>query len=343
MGTRYEQLTLAERIELYRLYKQGEPMRAIAKALGRSVSTVSREFARNSRPTKAWPGGYEPARANDLAQRRRRWDNRFKLTKKPQLQTHVREQLLRGWSPEEISGRLALEHGRCIVSHESIYRFLYHRSAQKDYWHRLLPRHKSRRGRLGQRGGSSILRIKHRVPIAERRPEISTRLDPGHWEADLMLFARYGQAVLVTHERRSRVLIASRQPNKAALPVVGHLLRQFAMLPPSLRQTLTLDNGTEFAQHHRLNQQLGMAPYFCDPHAPWQKGGIENAIGRMRRTLPRKTDLATLSPPELDVLVAAYNHTPRKCLGFRTPAEIFRGFLEPLHFKRECTFPRARE
>ena len=269
MGTRYEQLTLAERIELYRLYKQGEPMRAIAKALGRSVSTVSREFARNSRPTKAWPGGYEPARANDLAQRRRRWDNRFKLTKKPQLQTHVREQLLRGWSPEEISGRLALEHGRCIVSHESIYRFLYHRSAQKDYWHRLLPRHKSRRGRLGQRGGSSILRIKHRVPIAERCPEISTRLDPGHWEADLMLFARYGQAVLVTHERRSRVLIASRQPNKAALPVVGRLLRQsqccrplFGKRSPSItalnsRSTTGLTNSSAWRPIFAIRMRLG--------------------------------------------------------------------------------------
>jgi len=81
----------------------------------------------------------------------------------------------------------------------------------------------------------------------------------------------------------------------------------------------------------------------CDPHAPWQKGGIENAIGRMRRRLPRKTDLARLSASQLDALVATYNHTPRKCLGFQTPAEVFCGFLEPLHFKRECTFPPTRK
>lgn len=198
MGTRYEQLTLTERIELDRLYKQGESVRAIARALQRSPSTVSREIARNSRPTKAWSRGYEPARAEDLARRRRRWDNRFKLTKKPKLQAHVREQLLQGWSPEQICGRLRLQHGRCVISHESIYRFIYHRSAQKDYWHRLLPRHKSRRGRLGRRGGSPVEHIKHRVPIHARSAAVNARMTPGHWEADLMLFAQYGQAILVT-------------------------------------------------------------------------------------------------------------------------------------------------
>jgi IS30 family transposase len=144
MGTRYEQLTLAERIERYRLHKQGESMRTIARAMGRSVSTVSRELRRNSTPTKAWTGGYEPARAEALTERRRRWNDRFKLTKEPALQAHVREHLKLGWSPEQISGRLYREHGRCVISHESIYRFIYHRSAQKDDWHRLLPRHKSR-------------------------------------------------------------------------------------------------------------------------------------------------------------------------------------------------------
>ncbi|MBC7944767.1 MAG: IS30 family transposase [Burkholderiales bacterium] len=341
METQYEHLTLAERIELYRLSKQGASMRAIARALGRSPSTVSRELLRNSRPTRAWSGGYEPARAEDLAQRRRRWDGRFKLTRDAPLRAHVREHLLLGFSPEQISGRLRLEHGHGVVSHESIYRFIYHCSAQKDYWHRLLPRHKSRRGRLGKRGGSPVTHIAHRVPIHDRCPGVNTRADAGHWEGDLMLFSRYGQAVLFTHERHSRVLFGSRQPNKAAAPVADRLLRQFKALPPELRQTLTFDNGTEFSYHYRLNQELGMATYFCDPHAPWQKGGIENAIGRMRRTLPRKTDLATLDDQVFDALIATYNHTPRKCLGFRTPAEVFCNQL--LHFKRECTFRPAPE
>jgi IS30 family transposase len=343
MAKTYQHLSLSERIDLYRMRGEGKSLRAIAQSLGRSPGTVSRELKRNSPPTKAWPGGYAPARAQQLAERRRRWDGRFKLTRQAPLRDFVRARLLAGWSPEQIAGTLRGEAGRCVVSHEAIYRFIYHRSAQKDYWHRLLPRHKSRRGRLGQRGGSPVEHIQHRVPIQERPAEINARTTPGHWEGDLMLFARYGQAILITHERCSRLLLANRQPNKAAAPVVRHLLGQFEPLPPGLRQSLTVDNGTEFAWHYQLNRQLGMATYFCDPHAPWQKGGIENAIGRMRRTLPRKTDLAKLSASQLDALVAAYNHTPRKCLGFRTPAEVFCGFLKLLHFKRECSFPPSRE
>jgi IS30 family transposase len=340
--SRYQHLTLSERIELYRLYKSGSSVRAIARALGRSASTVSRELDRNSEPTKVWDQGYEPARAQGLAERRRHWDARFKLSRDDLLRAYVRERLEAGWSPEQIAGALRDQSGHCVISHESIYRFIYHRSAQKDYWHRLLPRRKSRRGRLGQRGGSPVDFIRLRVPLHERPAAANNRTARGHWEGDLMLFARYGQAILVTHERRSRLLLATRQPSKQADPVARQLLRQFQALPKALRRSLTLDNGTEFAYHYRLHR-LGMATYFCDPHAPWQKGGIENAIGRMRRRLPRKTDLATLEPHQLDQLVAAYNHTPRKCLGFKTPAAVFCAGLKPLHFKRECTFRRLPE
>jgi IS30 family transposase len=228
---------------------------------------------------------------------------------------------LAGWSPEQIAGRLRRLHGRTLISHESIYRFIYHRSAQKDYWHRLLPRRKSRRGQLGQRGGSSVQHLQHRVPIHDRPPQASDRSHPGHWEADLMLFRKYGQAVLVAHERSSRHLRLIRQPNKAARPVLASLLRLLAPLPAALRQSITFDNGTEFAAHYQLTQRLGLPTFFCDPHKPWQKGGIENAIGRMRRHLPRKTDLATLHPRHLQACVQRYNNTPRKCLHFLTPHE----------------------
>lgn len=343
MGTTYSHLSLNERIELYRLRREGQSLRAIAKALGRSAGTISRELARNSDSTKAWDGGYDPARAQALSARRRRWDARFKLARNTHLRSYVHARLVAGWSPEAIAGHLRAHSGQCVISHESIYRFVYYRSAQKDYWHRLLPRRKSRRGRLGARGGSPVERIYARIPIAQRPAEVQQRKVAGHWEGDLMLFARYRQAILVTHERNSRLLLANRQPNKAATPVVRQLLRQFAALPKSMRRSVTFDNGTEFAFHHRLNTQLGMATYFCDPHAPWQKGGIENAIGRLRRTLPRKTDLATLSTRKFNNLLAAYNHTPRKCLAFKTPAQVFCEHLNVLHFNRECTFPLARE
>jgi len=343
MGRCYGQLSLNERIEIYRLHADGRSTRWIARFLGRSGSTISRELRRNSVPTKVWPGGYDAVRAHKLAERRRRWDCRFKLARQPALRRLVRDRLAMGWSPEQIAGRLALEQRRTVISHESIYRYIYHRTAQKDYWHRLLPRAKSRRGRLGQRGGSPIRFFKNRRSLAERPPHVAARSTFGHWEADLMLFARYGQAVLITHERRSRLLLISRQPNKAAGPVARSLLSQFGSLPADLRQTCTFDNGTEFAEHWRLTESIGMQTFFCDTHAPWQKGGIENAIGRLRRTLPRKTDLALCPDDDLNAYVRTYNNTPRKCLAFKTPAELFWGVLNPLHFKRDSTFPLSRE
>lgn len=342
MAKRYDQLSLEDRIKLDLMRKEGKSQRAIAAALGRSPSTISRELARNSRATNQYAAGYEAKRAEDRAQRRRRWDARFKLSRDPALRAHVRQRLEAGFSPEIIAGELRLEHAKCVISHEAIYRFIYHRSAQKDYWHRLRPRRKSRRGRL-RSGRQPLDYIEERVSIHERPAEVAARTTAGHWEGDLMLFSRYSQAILITHERASRLLLAIRQPSKAAAPVAEHLVLQFGSLPQELRRTLTVDNGGEFAQHHRLNRELGMATYFCDPRSPWQKGGIENAIGRMRRRLPRATDLTTLSAATLNALIATYNHTPRKCLGFRTPAQVFRAALEVLHFNRECTFPLSRE
>jgi len=321
MGKRYGQLTMEERVEIYRLHADGKSRRVIGACLGRSAATISRELRRNSLATKAWEGGYTPLRAQALTDRRRQRGRPHKLTASPELRATVREGLLKGWSPEQIAGRLRRTRGQPVISHESIYRFIYHRSAQKDYWHRLLPHRKSRRGRLGQHGGSSVHFLQHRVPIHLPPPQAHDRSQPGHWEADLMLFRKYGQAVLVAHERSSRHLRLTRQPNKAAQPVLDSLLHWLEPLPPALRQSITFDNGTEFAQHYQLTRRLGLPTFFCDPHKPWQKGGIENAIGRMRRHLPRKTDLASLPHDQLQACVQRYNDTPRKCLRFLTPNE----------------------
>jgi IS30 family transposase len=336
MGERYRQLSLEERCTIARLHEDGRSVRQIAAALDRAPSSVSRELRRNAERQ----AGYRPGYAERQA-RARRWSG-SRLERDADLREAVLSRLAGGWSPEQVAGRLALEAGRKVVSHETIYRFLYAQIRRtKDYrWRLYLPRAKSNRGRRGRKGGSSARFIEGRAPIAARPAEAGTRAIPGHWEADLMLFARYGQAVLAVHERASRLLVASRQPSKAANPVARRLLGLFRSLPPPLRQTITFDNGTEFARH-RLLHQLSVQTFFCDPHAPWQKGGIENAIGRMRRTLPTKRDLATLSNRELNVLVSQYNNTPRKCLDFKTPAEVFSSYL--LHFKCESTFPLSRE
>ena len=254
----------------------------------------------------------------------RRWTG-SRLERDGELRDLVLDRLRRGWSPEQIAGWLACDPAAPRISHESIYRFIYAqiRRTNDGSWRLYLPRAKSKRGWRGRKGGSPASFIQGRVSIAERPKAANGRAFPGHWEADLMLFKTYGQAILVAHERVSRILILAKQPNKTAKATARKLSAWLKPLPPELRQTITFDNGTEFAKHYRLKADLGIQTFFCDTHSPWQKGGIENAIGRMRRPLPRKTDLLAIRPKTLNAFVAAYNNTPRKCLDFQTPAEAF--------------------
>ena len=336
MGKGYEHVSLKERCTISRHSQAGKTIRQIATIMDRAPSTIARELKRNS----ATSLGYDPAYAQQQASSRH-WRG-SRLLRDPQLQQEVLKRLQQGWSPAQVAGRLRREKRRFVISYESIYRFIDSQIRRtKDYrWRHYLPRGKSKRGWRGRRGGSPVDHIEGRVPIDRRPAYINKRRQAGHWEGDLMLFAKYGQAVLVAHERHSRLLVVTRQPNKAADPVANRLSSLFSSLPTALRRTITFDNGTEFAYHQRLHK-LSMRTYFCDPHAPWQKGGIENSIGRMRRGLPRKTDLATLSDQRLLSLVRAYNHTPRKCLNYQTPAEVF--MTELLHLKCESTFPLPRE
>jgi IS30 family transposase len=328
MGQIYEQLSLRERVRIEIWRGEGRSLCGIGALLGRPASTISRELRRNSQRSKQWPGGYDGERADGLALRRRRWDKRFKLIRQPDLRALVRDGLAMGRSPEQIAGRLAHQHGRPLISHESIYRFIYHRSSLKDYWHRLLPRKKSRRGWLGKRGGSPASLMSQRRPIAERPAEADDPSVPGHLEADLMAFSRYGQFLLVTHDRSTRRITLARIPDKASATVRRQLSAQLAATPKPLRRSMTFDNGTEFALHYKLSCKLALGTWFCDPHAPWQKGGIENAIGRLRRMLPRRTDLDDISDQQIHDIAKAYNQTPRKCLAFKTPDEVISDIIK---------------
>lgn len=336
MGTKYAQFTLDERCEIAQLRAAGCSIRQIAATLDRSPSSVSRELKRN----QGQQIGYKPGHAQERA-KARRWKG-SKLDRNTSLREDVLALLRKGWSPEQVCGFLERQHGKRLLGPETIYRFIATQIARhKDYsWRLYLPRAKAKRGWRGKKGGSSALHIQQRVPIAERPSEIEDRSVPGHWEADLMLFAKYGQAILALHERSSRLLIAAKPQSKAALPMAATIAGLLTPLPAQLRQSITFDNGTEFARHYELHR-FDIATFFCDPYAPWQKGGVENAIGRMRRVIPTKTDLAQLSQRRLANLICAYNNTPRKCLDWNTPVEAFLSQL--LHFKRESTFPLTRE
>ncbi len=321
----YCQLTLEERCSIARLREAGQSIRQIAAALDREPSTISRELRRNT-GTKI---GYRPAYAQAQATARR-WSG-CRLEREDALRETVLDRLAVGWSPEQVCGRLMREAGHRVISHETIYRFVHAqlRRTNDRRWRHYLPRAKYKRGWRTKGGwprpaGRSI---------HERPSDVATRSQPGHWEADAMLFSKPGHAVIIVHERSSRLTLAVRQDSLKTDPVATALVRMLRPVPPALRRSLTFDNGTEFTRHRQIGQKLGLDTWFCDPRAPWQKGGVENAIGRLRRDLPRKTQPNDLSQRKLDAILARHNHTPRKCLGFQTPAEAFL----PLHFVCEST------
>lgn len=334
MGCRYEQLSLEERCEIARLRGDGASIRKIAAALDRQPSTIGRELKRNAGCGQR-AALYKPAYAQAQTSARR-WSG-SRLDRDEALREQVLKGLARGWSPKQVAGHLKLQKSGPVIGHESIYRFIYAQLKRSNdgAWRHYLPRAKARRGRRGKKGGSPASFIQQRVALAYRPTDALTREQPGHWEADFMLFSAYGQSVLVLHERTSRLTALVKTATRKAKPTADTLAGLLDPLPDSLKQSLTFDNGTEFAEHHRL----GLATYFCDPHAPWQKGGVENAIGRIRRFLPRKTDLDTINDDQILAIAQAYNHTPRQCLDFHTPAEVF---SRVLHFERDSTSPPSR-
>jgi IS30 family transposase len=321
MGHHYEQLREWERNEIYRLLSAGFSQSAIGRRLRRSSSTISREIGRNYLPRQ----GYQPVAAERRAQRRRHARRTGKIKRLSQLEEHIRDHLAMGQSPEQIAGRLRRVDDRFSISHESIYRFIHSAAGRRERLHNYLAQAKSRRGRRARLGQRKPL-IPDRVSIHDRPPSIKLALPFGHWEGDLMTFSRAGGNALVLTEQRSRFILAARQAGKKSLTTAATIKRLLKRTPKPAKASITFDNGGEFAAH----KSLRLDTYFCDPHSPWQKGAVENAIGRLRRDLPRKTRPGDHSEDDFDSIIAIHNDTPRKCLGFQTPAEAFQRELKKL-------------
>lgn len=313
----YGQLGLDERIEIYRLHADGKSVRSVARSTGRSASTISRELRRNG------AGGYDPQRAQARYMKRHARGRLHKLERQPELRKRVRDLLAMERSPEQIAGRLTLEEGKALISHESIYRYIHWHSYhyRTEEWHKLLPRQRRRRRSNSRRSEGPA--IPCRTPLCKRPAGAVNRSRTGHFEGDLMQFSKAGKSVLVIYDRKSRYTFLRWQETRKASDVLTGLQAIFSTLPCDRKRTITFDNGQEFRLHTRLSEAHGLKTFFCEPHAPWQKGGVENTIGRLRRFLPRKTDPATLPDGALEKIMIKFNNMPRKCLGFKTPAEVF--------------------
>ncbi|HHX4257547.1 TPA: IS30 family transposase, partial [Legionella anisa] len=214
MGKHYSQLSLEERYRISYLQREGYTLQKIASVMARSTSTISREIRRNQTSTKGYDASY--AEQQTLG---RRWHG-SKLERQPELRAQVLDLLAMGWSPEQTAKRLTREQGCRVISYESIYRFIYNQIKRtKDYsWRRYLPLGKTKRRPPFKKHYSSVLTIKDRVSIHKRDKKVATRQQAGHWEADLMLFSKYGQAILVAHERHSRLTLLYPLQTKEAKP-----------------------------------------------------------------------------------------------------------------------------
>jgi IS30 family transposase len=313
MGAKYDQLDLDERIEMSRLYEAGTSRREIGRIIGRSASTVGRELRRNTLPR----GGYKPASADRIALSRRRRLSR--IERLSPLRSYVCDRLAMGWSPEQIAGRL----GRRIrAQHQSRVDLSLHLPpAPAPGEAAPLPAAaKATRGRRYFKRRRDP--IPGRTSIHERPRAVETREQFGHWEGDLMQFRTQRGNLLTLCERKTRFTFTAPLPSKQAETTDDALRKILGPLPEPARRSVTFDNGSEFALHD-LNAELATQTYFCDPHSPWQRGTIENTNGLLRRDMPRKTNLHDYTARNIDDLTWAINSTPRKSLGFKTPAEAF--------------------
>jgi IS30 family transposase len=316
-------LTLAEREEISLGLSVGQSMRSIAKRLGRSPSTISREIGRNGDQD-----GYRATLADQAAWERALRPKLCKLAKNRALAGIVADMLRRLWSPEQIAGWLQHTYPNdqsLHVSHETIYRslFIQARGAlKKELLEHLRRTRGMRRSRSYTQKTAIHGQIVDAVSISERPASIEDRAVPGHWEGDLV-FGSGSSQIATLVERQTRYVMLVKLDGKDSQTVVSALIKHARKLPQELYKSLTWDRGTEMHRHKQFTMATDIQVYFCDPQSPWQRGSNENTNGLLRQYLPKGIDISGYSQHQLNAIARQLNERPRKTLGFQTPAERF--------------------
>jgi IS30 family transposase len=285
----------------------------MAVSLNVHHSTIFREIARNSTN-----GKYDPETAEKTTQTRRRHAKKYRKIA-PHVWELVEKMLQLDFSPEQIAGSLN-GSGNKIISHETIYQYVLADKANAGtLWKHLRWSHKKRRKRYGTRDRRGV--IPDRVSIDERPAIVDKKERVGDWEIDTAIGKKHQGAIIVAVDRKTKLTILGHSPYKRAELVSQEIIR---MLEPIKTQvlTITVDNGKEFAQHHKLTKTLGLEVYFALPHRPWQRGTNENTNGLLRQFFPKGTDFSRISHQEVARVERLLNERPRKRLGYRSPAEI---------------------
>ncbi|MFC1684686.1 IS30 family transposase [Pseudomonadota bacterium] len=315
----YTQLTQEERYQIHALMKAGLNQIEIADILGRHKSTISRELRRN-----CGLRGYRPNQAHRLSTERRQGKLR------PRIATAhwalVQRLLREDWSPEQISLWLADEKA-IQISHEWIYRYVLQNKSLGGNLHRHLRCQKQRRKRYGSysRRGQLI----NRISIDERPAVVETRSRLGDWELDTIIGKGHKQAIVSLTERKSRLTLIHKVERKTANNVTQAIL---SMLKPIAHRvhTLTSDNGKEFAGHETIAKTLKAKFFFAHPYASWERGLNENTNGLIRQYFPKHRDFTTITQTEINQVMDKLNNRPRKCLGIKTPNQVFFGINPPV-------------
>jgi len=313
-------LTLDEREEISRGIAAGLSMRSIAEGIGRYPSTVSREIHRNGGRRR-----YRAADADEKAWERAKRPKKCLLATNGRLRSIVASKLKLQWSPQQIAGWLKAEFPddpNLHVSHETIYRTLFVQARgalKKELQYNLRSGRVMRHARTSTRKGQTRYQIVDAVSISERPPAIEDRAVPGHWEGDLLCGARNSHIATLV-ERKSRFTLLVRVTRRDAKTVARALAKQVRKLPSSLRRSLTLDRGPEFAAHKAFSIASDMKVYFCDPKSPWQRGTNENTNRLLRQYFPDGVDLSAFSQADLNRIALRLNQRPRKTLQYQTPA-----------------------
>lgn len=305
--------TLEERQVLYRLNKSGRSLAEIGRVLGRHRSSIGRELKRNTGGR-----GYRPQQAQRLADERRQHSHRNCKLADRTMKNYVTTRLKKRWSPDQIAGRARKDFPRQPDRHlcdQTIYNWIRRERLAGHDWRWCLRRHGKRLG-PSKRG-----QLKGCVSIEGRPKIVDERRRYGDWEGDTVVGPR-SSGLLTAVERRSGYLAVAKLKDRRAQSVLQAARKELGLLPATLRRTMTLDNGKEFAQHRQIGRSLKMEIYFAKPYCAWQRGTNENTNGLLRQFFPKRTDFHRVSHQAVARMKRLINERPRQRLGYQTPAEI---------------------
>lgn len=318
----YHHVTLEEREKLFAWNEQGISLRTIAKRLHRNVGTISRELKRHTRYGRP----YLPCRADRRAARWAEKQRYHAPLKTPLIFLYVREHLRKPfrWSPETIAGRLPIDCPGYTIDDDTIYRYIYGKKQKRMRLWKYLVLHRKKRMKTYGRKIADRGQVIHAISIVKRPKSVLKRKRIGHWETDNMEGVRSdASGVSVTVERMSRITRLRKLADHTAQTKTDVLVDQFFHEPKRYQKTITLDNGPENKDGGRFQKETTMTVYKTVPYHSWEKGTVENTVGRVRRWIPKKTSVDNITQQQLTVIEDDMNNTPRKVLGYLTPNEVY--------------------